>query len=110
MSVAEEPIIKNCNAGEKKAGDYVKITFSPDLERFKMKYLDENTVGLFSKRAYDIAGTMASSGGKRLQVSLNGKKLPIESFKDYINTFYNVPAPVAFSSSDHCSCHFNGVC
>lgn len=100
MSVAENPTIKNCSTAERKAGDFVKISFSPDLERFKMNHLDENTVGLFSKRAYDIAGTMASSGGKRLQVTLNGKKLTIKSFKDYINTFDNVPAPVAFASTD----------
>jgi len=50
-------------------GDFVKISFSPDLERFGMTELDADTVSLLTKRAYDIAGTMASRGGKKLLVS-----------------------------------------
>ena len=30
--------------------DYTKITFVPDLERFKMKRLEDDTVALFTKR------------------------------------------------------------
>lgn len=100
MSDAEEPIVKPCTAAERKAGDFVKITFSPDLARFNMDYLDEAHVGLFSRRAYDIAGTMANGGGKRLQVSLNGKKILVKSFKDYIGSFDGVPAPAAYACSD----------
>ena len=100
MGVAEEPIVRQCTAADMKAGDSVQITFSPDLERFKMNHLDEATVGLFARRAYDIAGTMASSAGKRLQVTLNGEKLAIKSFKDFIGTFENVAAPVAYAQSD----------
>ena len=100
MGVAEEPIVRQCTAADMKAGDSVQITFSPDLERFKMNHLDEATVGLFARRAYDIAGTMASSAGKRLQVTLNGEKLTIKSFKDFIGTFENVAAPVAYAQSD----------
>ena len=37
MHTAGEPVIKNCTAAEKKKGDWTKITFSPDLERFKME-------------------------------------------------------------------------
>ena len=100
MGVAEEPIVRQCTAADMKAGDSVQITFSPDLERFKMDHLDEATVGLFARRAYDIAGTMASSAGKRLQVTLNGEKLAIKSFKDFIGTFENVATPVAYAQSD----------
>jgi DNA topoisomerase II len=100
MSVAEEPVVRSCSAAERKAGDSVQITFSPDLERFKMDHLDEATVGLFARRAYDIAGTMAGSAGKRLQVTLNGQKLLIKSFKEYIGTFDNVTAPVAYAQND----------
>lgn len=96
MSTAEDPIIKDCTAKEMKQGDYVKITFSPDLERFNMNKLDKDTVALLSKRAYDIAGSMANREGKRLSVTLNGKKLPIKSFKDYLNMLEGVNAPVAY--------------
>lgn len=75
MGKAGEPTIKKCTAAEKKRGDYTKITFSPDLDRFKMTSLNKDTVGLLSKRAYDIAGSMANSTGKKLAVTLNGKKV-----------------------------------
>jgi DNA topoisomerase II len=100
MTVAEDPVVRQCSAADKKAGDFVKVTFSPDLARFKMDHLDVDTVGLFARRAYDIAGTMAGSAGKRLQVTLNGQKLPIKSFKEYIGTFDNVTTPVAYAQSD----------
>lgn len=47
--------------------DFTCITFFPDLARFKMDRLDEDIVSLFSKRAYDLAGSVISSG-QRLQV------------------------------------------
>jgi len=96
MSVADKPTVKKCTASEKKQGDYVKISFSPDLARFGMTHLDDDTVALLSKRAYDIAGTMASAGGKKLSVKLNGIKLPIKSFKDYLAMFTGLAAPVAY--------------
>ena len=34
-----------------------------------MKGLDEDTVALLSKRAYDIAGSMANRPGKKLAVT-----------------------------------------
>jgi DNA topoisomerase-2 len=100
MSKSHEPTIKKCTAAEIKAGDTVQITFSPDLRRFGMTELDEDTVALLSKRAYDIAGTMASRGGKKLVVSLNGKKLPIKSFKDYLALFDGLESPVAYEKSE----------
>jgi len=96
MSVKEDPIVKKCKPREMKEGDYVKISFSPDLARFGMTELDNDTFGLLSKRAYDIAGTMAQSNGKRLSVWLNGKKLPIKSFKDYLGLFDGVDPPIAY--------------
>jgi DNA topoisomerase-2 len=96
MTNAEDPVVKNCTATEKKQGDYTKITFSPDLARFKMDTLDDDAVGLLSKRAYDIAGSMANSSGKRLVVTLNGKKLPVKSFQDYLKLFDGINPPDAY--------------
>eukprot|EP00934_Nitzschia_sp_Nitz4_P007169 Nitzschia sp. Nitz4//scaffold1_size375055//264446//269078//NITZ4_000304-RA/size375055-augustus-gene-0.688-mRNA-1//1//CDS//3329541129//7159//frame0 len=96
MSIAHEPKISKCKAAEKKAGDYTKVIFNPDLKRFKMTELDSDTVGLLSKRAFDIAGSMASRPGKKLQVTLNGKKLPIKSFQDYLKLFDGINPPVAY--------------
>eukprot|EP00531_Pseudo-nitzschia_arenysensis_P017060 CAMPEP_0116147982 /NCGR_PEP_ID=MMETSP0329-20121206/18076_1 /TAXON_ID=697910 /ORGANISM="Pseudo-nitzschia arenysensis, Strain B593" /LENGTH=1429 /DNA_ID=CAMNT_0003644009 /DNA_START=85 /DNA_END=4370 /DNA_ORIENTATION=- len=100
MGKAGEPTVKKCTAAEKKRGDYTKITFSPDLARFKMASLTKDTVGLLSKRAYDIAGSMSNSAGKKLAVTLNGKKLPIKSFQDYIKIYKGVNPPCAYEKVD----------
>ena len=100
MSVAEEPIVKKITAKQKKGGDYVQISFCPDLKRFGMQELDADTVGLLSKRAYDIAGTMSQGNGKKLVVSLNGDNLKIKSFKDFIGCFDGINAPVAYEKND----------
>ena len=96
MGKAENPVVKECTKAEAKSGDYTKITFSPDLARFKMTSLDEDTVCLLSKRAYDIAGSMAARTGKKLVVTLNGNKLPVKSFKDYLDMFDGIKPPAAY--------------
>ncbi|KXJ75497.1 hypothetical protein RP20_CCG011615 [Aedes albopictus] len=78
MSKASEPKIKEDYSGD----DYTKITFSPDLKKFKMEKLDDDIVGLMSRRAFDVA---ASTRG--VSVFLNGQKLPIKNFKDYIDLY-----------------------
>lgn len=77
MSKTSEPKIK-----EFSGDDYTRVTFSPDLEKFKMQSLDADIVDLMSRRAYDVA---ASTRG--VAVFLNGKKLPIKTFKDYIDLY-----------------------
>ena len=60
--------------------DYTKITFWPDWEKFGMTGLDDDTVALFKKRVYDMAGCTDSS----VSVYLNGTKLNVKSFKQYV--------------------------
>lgn len=62
--------------------DYTKVTFSPDLSKFKMTHLDKDIVDLMCRRAYDVA---ASTRG--VTVVLNGKRLPVKSFKDYVELY-----------------------
>jgi len=76
--------------------DYVKITFQPDLKRFNMDSLDEDTVNLLSKRAYDMAGVMGNKAGAKLSVSLNGEKINVKSFKDYVGLFEGINMPDAY--------------
>uniref|UniRef100_A0A182VUE5 DNA topoisomerase 2 n=1 Tax=Anopheles minimus TaxID=112268 RepID=A0A182VUE5_9DIPT len=78
MSKSTEPKIKEDFFGD----DYTKITFSPDLSKFKMEKLDDDIVGLLSRRAYDVA---ASTRG--VTVFLNGQRVPVKTFKDYIDLF-----------------------
>ncbi|KAL7490115.1 hypothetical protein ACHAW6_015834, partial [Cyclotella cf. meneghiniana] len=96
MHTAEEPKIKDCSASEAKKADYVKITFMPDLERFNMTHLDEDTISLLSKRAYDIAGSMANKDGKKLNVYFNDKKIPVKDFKSYLAIFDGITPPAAY--------------
>lgn len=55
MHKAEDPVVERCSSSEERAGDYVRITFKPDFARFNMGHLDEDAVGLISKRAYDVS-------------------------------------------------------
>lgn len=75
MSSKDDPIIKSNPRNE----SFTKITFSPDLERFGMTYLDNDIVSILKKRVYDVAGINSS-----LKVHLNGTKIPIKTFKDYV--------------------------
>lgn len=77
MSKAAEPKIADFR-GE----DYTKVTFCPDLSKFKMDRLDDDIVALMSRRAYDIAAT-----SRGVAVFLNGEKLAIKTFKDYIELY-----------------------
>ena len=62
---------------------YTRVTFRPDYARFKMPGgLEEDSRRLMCKRVYDLAGC---NGG--LKVYLNGNRVPISSFKDYITMY-----------------------
>ena len=63
--------------------DFTCITFEPDLERFGMKELDDDIVALFEKRVFDMAGITPKS----VSVYLNGKKLDVKNFEDYIQMY-----------------------
>mmetsp|Transcript_13029 Transcript_13029/g.51642 ORF Transcript_13029/g.51642 Transcript_13029/m.51642 type:complete len:601 (+) Transcript_13029:188-1990(+) len=80
MSQKKKPTIKE---GLKKNEQWTRISFRPDLDRFGMSFLERDVVALMKKRVYDIAGI--SPGVK---VFLNGKKLPIKSFKDYVGLYF----------------------
>mmetsp|Transcript_89770 Transcript_89770/g.187564 ORF Transcript_89770/g.187564 Transcript_89770/m.187564 type:complete len:1239 (+) Transcript_89770:165-3881(+) len=70
---------------KKGSGDYTCVEFWPDLSKFGMKDLEEDTVALMKKRVYDVAGT----SGDRCSVFLNNKKLPVKSFADYCAMFHS---------------------
>ena len=68
--------------------DYTKITFRPDLGRFKVDVMSDDMVALFRKRAYDIAGTTPG-----LKVFLDGKRISFatkDPFKDYCAMYTKV--------------------
>ena len=77
MQTAEEPIIR-----PSKGEDFTRVTFKPDLKKFNMTHLDKDIVDLFSRRAYDIAGS-----SNEINVILNGERLHVKGFQSYINMF-----------------------
>ncbi|XP_077509861.1 DNA topoisomerase 2-alpha-like [Amblyomma americanum] len=78
MRKTTEPKIR----AETKGEDFTKITFYPDLAKFRMEKLDGDTVALLSRRAYDVAGCTHG-----VKVYLNGKRLPVKGFKEYVQLF-----------------------
>nr|MBE5727554.1 topoisomerase 2 [Cucujiformia] len=77
MTKASEPKVKDFSGNE-----FTKITFSPDLEKFKMTSLDDDTIALLSRRAFDVAAST-----KGVKVFLNGSRIPVKNFKEYIELY-----------------------
>ena len=60
MGVANEPTIKDSNED-----DYTQVTFQPDLKKFKMDKLDDDTVALMARRAYDVSDRLKEAKIKK---------------------------------------------
>lgn len=78
MQKCGDAVITDSKSGE----DYTKITFRPDLTKFKMDHLDDDIVGLLSRRAYDVAGSVPG-----VKVYLNDKLLPCKGFRQYVEQY-----------------------
>lgn len=77
-----------------KGEEYTRITFRPDLKRFGMDHIDEDTVALLKKRVYDMAGVI-----KDVKVYLNDEHLKVKGFKSYVDMYLNSAAAEASESS-----------
>ena len=77
-----------------KGEEYTRVTFRPDLKRFGMDRIDEDTVSLLKKRVYDMAGTV-----KDIKVYLNDERLKIKNFKQYVDMYINSAAAEAADNS-----------
>jgi len=77
MSKAGEAKIKDFDGG-----DFTRVTFQPDLAKFNMEKLDDDTIAVLSRRAFDVAASVQG-----IKVYLNGKKIPVKNFQDYVNLF-----------------------
>ena len=65
MSVKEAPKITNCKATD----NWTCITFKPDLAKFGMEALEDDTMALMRRRVYDLAGILGKGvkvGGGRM--------------------------------------------
>ncbi|KAG2069851.1 type II DNA topoisomerase [Suillus decipiens] len=77
-----------------KGEEYTKVTFRPDLERFGMQTIDEDTLSLLKRRVFDLAGTV-----KDVKVFLNDERLKIKNFKQYVEMYLNSAAAEAAEAS-----------
>ncbi|KAI0041498.1 type II DNA topoisomerase [Auriscalpium vulgare] len=74
--------------------EYTRITFSPDLNRLHMDSIDADAESLLKKRAYDMAGTV-----KDIKVFLNGERIKIKTFKQYVDMYIDSAAKEASEQS-----------
>ena len=79
MGKKSEPQITKCKQGE----NWTRVTFKPDLAKFNMTHLEDDVVALMRKRVVDMAGTL----GKTVKVELDGHRVPIKSFCDYVDLY-----------------------
>ena len=82
MYTKDEPIITENNDGIKKS--YTKISFIPDFSRFGIDSLSDDMISLFEKRVHDIAACT----NNKVKVYLNGNRIEISTFEEYIKMFY----------------------
>ncbi|PVU94194.1 hypothetical protein BB561_002739 [Smittium simulii] len=68
--------------------EYTKVSFIPDFEKFKMTHLDDGITRLITRRVYDLAGCVAG-----VKVYLNGERIKIKNFKDYVDLYVQPPKP-----------------
>jgi DNA topoisomerase-2 len=78
MTVCNKPSIKKCQGKP-----YTKITWKCDFGRFGIQKYSDEMIKLMYRRIYDIAGIT----DKSINVFLNGEKIKIKSFIDYINLY-----------------------
>jgi DNA topoisomerase-2 len=88
MSRVETPTIRS--AGKRK--DFTRISFAPDLSKFGLQQIDADTMALFQKRVYDIAGTTAAD----VRVYFNGHRLPVQNFKQYCSLYFQDETKIAY--------------
>lgn len=79
MGKKSEPNISKCKVGE----NWTKVSFKPDLAKFNMTHLEDDVVALMKKRVVDLAGCL----GKSVKVELNGHRVPVKSFAEYVDMY-----------------------
>jgi len=115
LSIIGKPVITTSSK------EYTKITFYPDFEKFGVECISDNTLDILIKRVFDICAITP----KTVEIFLNGKKLPIKNFSDYISVYIgnlkssprviqeNERWKVSISASQNgfqCISFVNGIC
>ena len=62
--------------------NYTKVIYYPDFQKFDMNGIDNDTMSVLVKRVLDISAYNPS-----LRVTLNGRVIPVRTFRDYMKLF-----------------------
>jgi DNA topoisomerase-2 len=89
MSKKSEPSITSNSRKE----EYTRISFQPDLEKFGMAAIDDDTEALLKKRVYDLAGCVPD-----VKVYLNDERLKIRNFRQYVDLYLAAKAETALAA------------
>nr|GEV89936.1 DNA topoisomerase 2 isoform X2 [Tanacetum cinerariifolium] len=79
MGKKSEPAITKCKNSE----NWTMVSFKPDLAKFGMECLEDDTVALMKRRVVDLAGCL----GKGVKVELDGTRVPPKTFEDYVKLY-----------------------
>jgi DNA topoisomerase-2 len=82
MGNKTEPIVTAIKT--KTIQPYIKIKFTPDLERFGLTTLDNDHYNLFYRRTIDIAAIC----GNKIKTYFNETEIKINLFKNYIKLYF----------------------
>lgn len=70
---------------------FTRITYTPELSRFGMKEVSDDDIKIMEKRVYEIAGC-----NPKLTIFFQGKKIMINSFRDYCNMYLDESNPLIY--------------
>ena len=73
---------------------FTRITYTPELSRFGMKEISDDDIKIMEKRVYEIAGC-----NPKLTIFFQGKKIMINSFKDYCNMYLDENNPLIYTEN-----------
>lgn len=75
---------------------FTRITYKPELSRFGMKEISDDDIRIMEKRVYEIAGC-----NPNLTIYFQGKKVMINSFKDYCNMYLDENNPLMYTENEN---------
>lgn len=79
----------------KKGEQYTKVTFKPDMAKFGMTEMDTDLEAVIKRRVYDLAGCVGN-----VKVFLNGERIKIKNFKQYVELYTKAVRQVNGDSED----------